>query len=106
MPPTLGETQCRPLRWSASDLASRDLHCNQPFCELLGDHHLDFIMTCKPNSHEALYVEVALLDKLGLLPNSQIADGPAKSTNAGPIALLTASQCVEAAKRCTSTGVN
>lgn len=42
-----------------------DLHCNQPFCELLQDQHLDFILTCKPDSHEALYLEVALLTKLG-----------------------------------------
>jgi len=42
-----------------------DLHCNQPFCELLLQHHLDFILTCKPNSHPTLYEEVALLSKLG-----------------------------------------
>ena len=42
-----------------------DLHCNQPFCELLLDHHLDFIMTCKPDSHTTLYEEVALLDSCG-----------------------------------------
>ena len=42
-----------------------DLHCNQPFCELLLDQHLDFIMTCKPDSHPTLYEEVALLTKLG-----------------------------------------
>lgn len=42
-----------------------DLHCNQPFCELLLEQHLDFIMTCKPDSHPTLYEEVALLAKLG-----------------------------------------
>lgn len=41
-----------------------DLHCNQPFCELLLSQHLDFIMTCKPDSHATLYEEVALLAKL------------------------------------------
>lgn len=41
-----------------------DLHCNQPFCELLLERHLDFIMTCKPDSHPTLYEEVALLAKL------------------------------------------
>jgi hypothetical protein len=46
-------------------LLADDLHCNQPFCELLSDHHLDFVMTCKPDSHEALYTELALLEKLG-----------------------------------------
>jgi hypothetical protein len=42
-----------------------DLHCNQPFCELLLAHHLNFIMTCKPDSHPTLYEEVTLLDKFG-----------------------------------------
>lgn len=41
-----------------------DLHCNQPFCELLLEHHLDFILTCKADSHPTLYEEVALLDRL------------------------------------------
>ena len=42
-----------------------DLHCNQPFCELLLEQQLDFILTCKPESHPTLYEEVALLAKLG-----------------------------------------
>lgn len=42
-----------------------DLHCNQPFCQLLVDHGLNFIMTCKPTSHPALYEEVDLLTKSG-----------------------------------------
>jgi hypothetical protein len=48
-----------------------DLHCNQPFCELLLEHHLDFIMTCKPDSHPKLYKEVALLDRLGEVKECQ-----------------------------------
>lgn len=46
-------------------LLADDLHCNQPFCELLSEHQIDFVMTCKPDSHEALYLEIALLEKLG-----------------------------------------
>jgi hypothetical protein len=42
-----------------------DLHCNQPFCELLLGHDLNFILTCKPNSHPTLYEEVHLLDTFG-----------------------------------------
>ena len=42
-----------------------DLHCNQPFCQLLLDHGLDFVLTCKPTSHTTLYEEVALLDTCG-----------------------------------------
>ena len=38
-----------------------DLHCNQPFCELLLSRGLNFIMTCKPDSHSTLYEEVARL---------------------------------------------
>ena len=40
--------------------------CNQPCCELLlADPHRNFIFTCKPDSHVALYTEIALLDRIG-----------------------------------------
>jgi hypothetical protein len=42
-----------------------DLHCKQPLCALLREHHLNFIMTCKPDSHPTLYEEVELLEKIG-----------------------------------------
>jgi hypothetical protein len=42
-----------------------DLHCKQPICVLLRQHGLNFIMTCKPDSHTTLYQEVELLEKLG-----------------------------------------
>ncbi len=42
-----------------------DLHCKQPTCELLRAQHLNFIMTCKPDSHTTLYEEVELLEKIG-----------------------------------------
>jgi hypothetical protein len=42
-----------------------DLHCKQPTCALLLKHGLNFIMTCKPDSHTTLYEEVALLEKIG-----------------------------------------
>lgn len=41
-----------------------DLYCNQPFCQLLLEQGLNFILTCKPDSHSALYEEVALLGKI------------------------------------------
>ena len=47
--------------WSATILAD-DLHCHQPLCELLLQHKLHFILTCKPQSHEALYEELGLLE--------------------------------------------
>ena len=41
-----------------------DLHSHQPLCELLTEHKLHFIMTCKPDSHQALYQEVELLGRV------------------------------------------
>lgn len=41
-----------------------DLHCKQPLCALLRQHGLNFIMTCKPDSHTTLYQEVELLEKI------------------------------------------
>lgn len=41
-----------------------DLHSHQPLCELLIEHKMHFIMTCKPDSHETLYQEVELLTRV------------------------------------------
>jgi hypothetical protein len=49
--------------WSATILTD-DLHCHQPLCELLLKHKLHFILTCKPESHEALYEELGLLERV------------------------------------------
>jgi hypothetical protein len=49
--------------WSVTILGD-DLHCHQPTCELLLKHRLHFILTCKPESHQALYEELALLEKV------------------------------------------
>jgi hypothetical protein len=49
--------------WSVTVLAD-DLHSHQPVCEILLAHKLHFLMTCKPESHEALYEEVGLLEKV------------------------------------------
>jgi hypothetical protein len=46
-------------------LLGDDLYCNQPFCEAAQAQQLNFIFTCKPDSHAALYEEVALLSRLG-----------------------------------------
>jgi len=47
--------------WGVTILAD-DLHCHQPFCALLLKHKMHFILTCKPESHETLYEEIALLE--------------------------------------------
>ena len=49
--------------WSVTVLAD-DLHSHQPVCEMLLAHQLHFLMTCKSESHEALYEEVGLLEKV------------------------------------------
>jgi len=49
--------------WSVTILAD-DLHCHQPLCELLLKHKMHYILTCKPESHEALYEELALLERV------------------------------------------
>jgi hypothetical protein len=38
-----------------------DLYSRQPFCQALLDHHLHFILVCKPDSHEHLYTTVEFL---------------------------------------------
>ncbi len=45
-----------------------DLFSHQPFCELVLDQGLDFILVCKPSSHETLYAWVAGIERGGKLP--------------------------------------
>ncbi len=49
--------------WGATILTD-DLHSHQPLCELLLEDELHFIMTCKTESHQALYQEVELLTRV------------------------------------------
>jgi hypothetical protein len=49
--------------WSTTVLTD-DLHAHQPVCQLLLEHHLHFILTCKPDSHPALYEELQLLERV------------------------------------------
>jgi hypothetical protein len=53
------------LAHHAVTLLGDDLYCNQPFCEQVLAQGLNFIFTCKPDSHLALYQEVELLSRLG-----------------------------------------
>jgi hypothetical protein len=50
--------------WQAT-LLTDDLHCHQPFCTLLLENELNFILVCKPDSHPTLYEEIALLERVG-----------------------------------------
>ena len=38
-----------------------DLYSRQPLCQALLDHHLHFLLVCKPESHEQLYTTVEFL---------------------------------------------
>jgi hypothetical protein len=49
--------------WSVTVLTD-DLHSHQPLCELLQENNLHFILTCKRESHPALYQELELLTKV------------------------------------------
>lgn len=49
--------------WSVTVLTD-DLHCHQPTCQLLAEHEMYFILTCKEESHRALYEEIALLERV------------------------------------------
>jgi transcriptional regulator with XRE-family HTH domain len=54
---------CRFAPWQATILAD-DLHCHQPFCTLLAQHQLNYILVCKPDSHPTLYEEIELLQRI------------------------------------------
>jgi hypothetical protein len=49
--------------WQVTILTD-DLHSHQPLCQLLSEHKLHFIMTCREESHQALYQEVELLARV------------------------------------------
>lgn len=42
-------------------LLGDDLYCHQPFCQLVLEHHMNFIFVCKPDSHPHLYEWLAFL---------------------------------------------
>jgi len=42
-----------------------DLYCHEPFCRELIEQGFDFVLTCKPDSHQELYEWVDFLEKSG-----------------------------------------
>lgn len=48
----------------AMTILTDDLHSHQPLCRLLLEYKLHFVMTCKTDSHPALYEEVELLTRV------------------------------------------
>lgn len=49
--------------WQATILTD-DLHSNQPFCTFLEKNQINYIQVGKPDSHPALYEEIALLERV------------------------------------------
>ena len=48
-------------------ISADDLHCKQPFCELLLDEGFNFVLVCKPTSHKTLYEKIDSLATSGSL---------------------------------------
>jgi hypothetical protein len=48
-------------------ISADDLHCKQPFCELLLEKGFNFVLVCKPDSHKTLYESVNALAASGSL---------------------------------------
>ena len=42
-------------------ISADDLHCKQPFCELLLEKGFNFVLVCKPTSHKTLYERIESL---------------------------------------------
>ena len=58
------------LPFSQVTVLGDDLFCHQPFCEVLVEHHWNFILVCKPESHPTLYDWIAVIaagDRLGVV---------------------------------------
>jgi hypothetical protein len=53
-------------------ISADDLHCKQPFCELLLEKNFNFVLVCKPDSHKTLYERVDSLAASGALPQLSV----------------------------------
>lgn len=60
--------QARWLQQQKAVILGDDLFSHQPFCELVLKLDLDFILVCKPSSHETLYSWVEGIERGGQLP--------------------------------------
>jgi hypothetical protein len=75
-------------RWNIT-LLGDDLYSRQPFCQVLKDQKIHFILVCKPDSHPHLYETVAFLaaqEVLGIYRKRIGMENMGKST---PIAMPT-----------------
>ncbi len=53
------------LRSKKITILGDDLFSHQPFCQLLLDNNLNFVLVCKPSSHKTLYDWIACLEGAG-----------------------------------------
>jgi hypothetical protein len=63
----LNQHGARYAAWGVT-LLGDDLYCHQPFCEAVLAQNMNFIFTCKPQSHELLYEWVADFERTNELP--------------------------------------
>lgn len=47
-----------------------DLYCHQPFCELMVEYQLDFVLVCRPESHKTLFSYLVRLDDMKTVSTS------------------------------------
>jgi len=59
-------------RYSQVTILGDDLYCKQPLCALLLQHGFNFILVCKPDSHQTLYEWLAMLEASGDLAQFSI----------------------------------
>jgi hypothetical protein len=59
-------------RYRSVTILGDDLYCKQPFCELLLDNGFNFLLVCKPDSHNTLYEWIATLEAEGDLQHWSI----------------------------------
>lgn len=59
-------------RYPQVTILGDDLYCKQPFCELLLNHGVNFILVCKPESHKTLYEWIDTLASAGDLQQFSI----------------------------------
>lgn len=57
-------------RWG-STLLGDDLYCHQPFCEAALEQGFDFLLVCKPDSHQLLYEWLADFERMGQVQSHQ-----------------------------------
>ncbi|MBK8985255.1 MAG: hypothetical protein IPM39_04110 [Chloroflexi bacterium] len=88
---------CRSRPWLQQQKAvilGDDLFSHQPFCELVLIYGLDFILVCKPSSHETLYEWVAAIERGASCLKLVVASGTVVTGKSGGIGISMIYRCV------------